>query len=87
MSKKLNVAVVGATGAVGSKMMEKLIERNFPIESIKFLASSNISSDIPKRLEISKAFDWPATPIDKWYVGDNVVESNSTEAFIILLLL
>ena len=40
MSKKLNVAVVGATGAVGSKMMEKLIERNFPIESIKFLASA-----------------------------------------------
>lgn len=40
MTKKLNVAVVGATGAVGSKMMEKLIERKFPIASIKFLASA-----------------------------------------------
>lgn len=40
MTKKLNVAVVGATGAVGSKMMEKLVERNFPIETIKFLASA-----------------------------------------------
>ena len=40
MTKKLNVAVVGATGAVGSKMMERLIERNFPIASIKFLASA-----------------------------------------------
>lgn len=40
MSKQLSVAVVGATGAVGSKMMEKLIERKFPIQSIKFLASA-----------------------------------------------
>ncbi len=40
MSKQLNVAVVGATGAVGSKMLEKLVERKFPIASIKFLASA-----------------------------------------------
>lgn len=40
MLKKLNVAVVGATGAVGTKMMEKLVERKFPIASIKFLASA-----------------------------------------------
>ena len=40
MSKQYTVAVVGATGAVGSKMMEKLIERKFPIGHIKFLASA-----------------------------------------------
>lgn len=40
MTRRLNVAVVGATGAVGTKMMEKLIERKFPIASIKFLASA-----------------------------------------------
>ncbi|WP_332648275.1 aspartate-semialdehyde dehydrogenase [Lysinibacillus sp. 54212] len=40
MTKQLNVAVVGATGAVGSKMMEQLIKRNFPIKNIKFLASA-----------------------------------------------
>ena len=40
MSKQYSVAVVGATGAVGTKMMEKLIERKFPIGSIKFLASA-----------------------------------------------
>ena len=40
MVKQLTVAVVGATGAVGTKMMEKLIERNFPIGHIKFLASA-----------------------------------------------
>lgn len=40
MTKQLNIAVVGATGAVGSKMMEQLIKRNFPIKNIKFLASA-----------------------------------------------
>ena len=40
MAKELTVAVVGATGAVGTKMMEKLIERKFPIKHIKFLASA-----------------------------------------------
>jgi aspartate-semialdehyde dehydrogenase len=34
-----NVAVVGATGAVGELMRQVLIERAFPLKSIKFLAS------------------------------------------------
>ncbi len=38
--KKYNVAVVGATGAVGQTMLEILEERNFPIKSILPLASS-----------------------------------------------
>lgn len=37
--KKVNVAIVGATGAVGTKILEKLLERNFPAKSIKLLAS------------------------------------------------
>ncbi|CAM3073614.1 aspartate-semialdehyde dehydrogenase [Filibacter tadaridae] len=35
-----SVAIVGATGAVGKKILEKLLERNFPVQSIKLLASS-----------------------------------------------
>ncbi len=38
--KKFNVAVAGATGAVGNQMITCLEERNFPVKSIKFLASS-----------------------------------------------
>ncbi|MBU4176191.1 MAG: aspartate-semialdehyde dehydrogenase [Desulfobacteraceae bacterium] len=38
--KKFNVAVVGATGAVGNQMITCLEERNFPVKSIKLLASS-----------------------------------------------
>lgn len=35
-----NIAVVGATGAVGHVVLSILEERNFPVESIKLLASS-----------------------------------------------
>ncbi len=38
--RKFNVAVVGATGAVGNQMITCLGERNFPIKSVKFLASA-----------------------------------------------
>ena len=36
----VNVAIVGATGAVGQEFLTVLAERNFPIKSIKFLASA-----------------------------------------------
>ena len=37
--KKINIAVAGATGAVGNQMLTCLEERNFPVKSIKLLAS------------------------------------------------
>src|SRR5215217_3541236 len=40
MSATANVAVVGATGAVGQEFINVLAERNFPIRNIKFLASA-----------------------------------------------
>ena len=39
MTEKLNVAVAGATGAVGQAMLEILAERNFPVDRIFPLAS------------------------------------------------
>lgn len=38
--ERYNVAVAGATGAVGRKMLEILQERNFPVEHLKLLASA-----------------------------------------------
>ena len=38
--KEFNVAVVGATGAVGVEMLECLEKRNFPLKSLKLLASA-----------------------------------------------
>ena len=40
MSKLYNVAVVGATGAVGEAMLSILEERNFPVSEVYALASS-----------------------------------------------
>ncbi len=37
--KKYKVAILGATGAVGSELMSLLLERNFPIAELKLLAS------------------------------------------------
>ncbi|MDR3281777.1 MAG: aspartate-semialdehyde dehydrogenase, partial [Endomicrobium sp.] len=37
--KKYKIAIVGATGAVGLEMIKMLESRNFPVESIKLLAS------------------------------------------------
>ncbi len=51
MTKQLTVAVVGATGAVGSTMMELLTKRNFPIKQIKFLASARSAG---KKIEFNK---------------------------------
>jgi len=40
MSKKYRVGIVGATGAVGSELIDLLFSRNFPMESLTLLASA-----------------------------------------------
>ncbi len=41
LKKEYNVAVLGATGAVGREMIKVLEERNFPVGELRLLASSN----------------------------------------------
>ena len=41
--KKVNVAVVGATGMVGRTVLKVLEERQFPIENIYFFSSKKSS--------------------------------------------
>ena len=38
--KKYHIAIAGATGAVGRKMLEILEERNFPVDDLKLFAST-----------------------------------------------
>jgi aspartate-semialdehyde dehydrogenase len=40
MNKHYNIAIVGATGAVGADMLRVLAERDFPINRLKLLASA-----------------------------------------------
>ncbi|HOA19762.1 MAG: aspartate-semialdehyde dehydrogenase [Tissierellia bacterium] len=44
--KKYNVAILGATGAVGQEMLKVLGERNFPINDLKLLASKRSAGAI-----------------------------------------
>lgn len=41
MSKLYKVAILGATGAVGTELMSLLLERKFPLSELKLLASEN----------------------------------------------
>lgn len=43
MSAGINVAILGATGAVGTEIIQLLEERNFPIAKLKLLASARSS--------------------------------------------
>ncbi len=43
MSKKqYNIAIAGATGAVGLEMIKILEQRNFPVKSLSLLASKDL---------------------------------------------
>lgn len=39
LDRTVNVAIVGATGAVGQKLIQTLEDRNFPIKTLKPLSS------------------------------------------------
>ena len=59
--KKWNIAVLGATGAVGQEMLKVLAERNFPVGEIKALASKPSAGKIThfgsKEIVIEEATD------------------------------
>ncbi|MGA3174002.1 MAG: aspartate-semialdehyde dehydrogenase [Syntrophorhabdales bacterium] len=44
--KAFNVAVVGATGAVGNEMIETLAQRSFPVRNLKLLASERSAGTV-----------------------------------------
>ena len=64
MSQQFNVAVLGASGAVGQAMIEILEERGFPVATLYPLASSRSAGDTVrfggKNIEIKdvEEFDW-----------------------------
>ncbi len=86
MSKKYNVAVVGATGAVGEVMLSILAERNFPVGDIAALASERSAG---KRvafgstfLEIQDlaGFDFSTTDIALFSAGGSISAEHAPRA-------
>ncbi len=78
MSKKYNVAVVGATGAVGEAMLSILAQRKFPVDQVYALASSR---SVGKKVEFGDKlltvqdlaeFDFSQTPIGLFSAGASI---------------
>ncbi len=78
MSKLYNVAVVGATGAVGEAMLSILEERNFPVGEVYALASSkSVGKRIPfkggsLKVEDLAKFDFSRAQIGLFSAGASV---------------
>jgi aspartate-semialdehyde dehydrogenase len=80
MTTPINVAVVGATGAVGEAMIEILEQRNFPVATLYPLASSRSAGSTirfrGKSVEVQdlSTFDFSQTPIALFSAGGSVSE-------------
>ena len=66
--RKYNIAVLGATGAVGREMLKVLFERRFPIQDIRALASArSAGSHVPfgdRELIVEEATDASFAGVD-----------------------
>ena len=74
-----NVAVVGATGAVGREMLQTLFERKFPVKNIFALASrSSVGKEVSfgddKILKVSSVddFDFEKADIALFSAGSDL---------------
>jgi len=86
MSKTYDVAVVGATGAVGETMLSILAERNFPVGKVYALASSRSAG---KRVEFGgnmitvedlETFDFSKVQIGLFSAGGSVSRVHAPRA-------
>ncbi len=86
MSKKYDVAVVGATGAVGEAMLSILEERNFPVGEVYALASSrSVGKRIPfkgKNLVVKDLaeFDFSKVQIGLFSAGASISKEYAPKA-------
>lgn len=86
MSQEYNVAVVGATGAVGKTILEILAERHFPIGEIFPLASSRSAGDPilynnkPKMVQDVADFDFSQVQIALFSAGGEVSKEYAPKA-------
>lgn len=78
MTRKFNVAVVGATGTVGETMLSILAERNFPVRSVYAVASSRSAGTRVEfkgeslRVQDLEAFDFKGVDIALFSPGAGV---------------
>ncbi|MBP2698850.1 aspartate-semialdehyde dehydrogenase [Photobacterium lucens] len=75
MSQEYDIAILGATGAVGEAMVEVLEERNFPVRNLYLLASERSSGKVLRfkgksiRVKNVEEFDWGQVQIALFSAG------------------
>ena len=86
-TKTYDVAVVGATGAVGREMLSTLAERDFPVKNVYALASKNSASKVisygeNKDLTVSdvEKFDFSRADIALFSAGSALSETLAPKA-------
>ncbi|MFO1419219.1 MAG: aspartate-semialdehyde dehydrogenase [Methylotetracoccus sp.] len=78
MTKKFDVAVLGATGAVGETMLSVLAERRFPVGTVHALASARSAGrlvdfgDSTLAVQDVDGFDWSKAQIGLFSAGASV---------------
>jgi aspartate-semialdehyde dehydrogenase len=87
MTRKYNIAVVGATGNVGREMLETLFQRNFPVERLSALASSRsvgrevaFGDETLIKVEDLEYFDFKGTDIALFSPGAAVSKIHAPRA-------
>jgi aspartate-semialdehyde dehydrogenase len=86
MSREFDVAVVGATGAVGEAMVSILEERSFPVRSLHLLASSRSAGKRiafrNRMLEVENldSFDFARTQVGLFSAGASISERHAPRA-------
>ncbi|WP_318510148.1 aspartate-semialdehyde dehydrogenase [Photobacterium leiognathi] len=75
MNQEYDIAILGATGAVGEAMVEVLEERNFPVRNLYLLASDRSSGKVLRfkgksiRVKNVEEFDWGQVQIALFSAG------------------
>ncbi len=87
--KKVNVAVVGATGAVGQEMLKTLAERQFPVGTVTALASRgstgrevSFGEDTVLKVKDLDQFDFKGTDICLSSAGGKISEAFAPRAAV-----
>jgi len=86
LQRRVNVAVVGATGAVGEAMIEILAERNFPVGELALLASERSEGKVVRfagksvRVARLDRFDFVGTEIGLFSAGAAISKEHAPRA-------
>ena len=86
MSDGWNIALLGATGAVGNAVLELLAERQFPVGELYLLASENSAGENLRfegktlYVQDAAAFDWSQAQLAFFVAGAEAAERYAEEA-------